>query len=119
MATSSSARVERSGADLTVGVILVPSFTLLAFAGFMDTLRLAADEGDRSRQLRCRWYVMTSTGRAVRSSCGALVSPTSELVDPRLLDYVVVVGGLLHDGPTEAEFWFVEATDEIGPSNDD
>ena len=24
-----------------------------------------------------------------------------------------------HDGPTEAEFWFVEATDEIGPSNDD
>ena len=23
------------------------------------------------------------------------------------------------DGPTEAEFWFVEATDEIGPSNDD
>ena len=32
-------------------------------------------------------------------------------------------GGLEHtgqgDGPTEAEFWFVEATDEIGPSNDD
>lgn len=32
-------------------------------------------------------------------------------------------GGLAHtgegDGPTEAEFWFVEATDEIGPSNDD
>ena len=23
------------------------------------------------------------------------------------------------DGPSEAEFWFIEATDEIGPSNDD
>jgi hypothetical protein len=23
-----------------------------------------------------------------------------------------------HDGPTEAAFWFVEATDEIGPTND-
>ncbi|MET0780785.1 MAG: response regulator [Microbacterium sp.] len=32
-------------------------------------------------------------------------------------------GALAHtggdDGPTEAEFWFVEATDEIGPSHDD
>lgn len=24
-----------------------------------------------------------------------------------------------HDGPTEAAFWFVEATDDIGPSSDD
>ena len=23
------------------------------------------------------------------------------------------------DGPSEAEFWFVEATDEIGPNSDD
>lgn len=32
-------------------------------------------------------------------------------------------GALAHtggsDGPTEAAFWFVEATDEIGPSHDD
>lgn len=32
-------------------------------------------------------------------------------------------GGLEHtgdgDGPTEAEFWFVEATDDIGNSTDD
>jgi transcriptional regulator GlxA family with amidase domain len=34
----------------------------------------------------------------VRASCGVGVTPTSGLLDPRTLDYVVVVGGLLHAG---------------------
>lgn len=41
-------RAEGSG-KFHVGFILVPQFTLMAFAGFVDALRLAADEGDRSR----------------------------------------------------------------------
>jgi len=36
---------------LRVGFVLTPRFTLTAFAGFIDALRLAADEGDRSRQI--------------------------------------------------------------------
>lgn len=94
-------RLEPGRADLSVGILLVPNFTLLAFAGFVDTLRLAADEGDRSRPVRCRWHVMTANGQPVRSSCGTVVAPTDGLVDPGTFDYVVTVGGILHGGPTE------------------
>lgn len=83
---------------LKVGFLLARQFTLTAFANFVDTLRLAADEGDRSRQILCTWCVMSATGRSVSSSCGVEVSPTSSFVDPRRLHYVVVVGGLLHKG---------------------
>jgi transcriptional regulator GlxA family with amidase domain len=81
--------------------VLMPAFTLLAFAGFVDTLRLAADDGDRSRQIRCRWVVLSHDIRPIRASCGVEVVPTCELDDPARYDYVVVVGGLL-DAPRPA-----------------
>jgi transcriptional regulator GlxA family with amidase domain len=61
----------------------------------VDVLRLAADEGDRSRPIACAWHVMDSSKRPIQSSCGLTVDPTSALLDPQDLDYVVVVGGLL------------------------
>lgn len=85
-----------SSAALRAGIILVPDFTLLALSAFVDTLRLAADEGDRSRQIRCSWRVMSEDGRAVRASNGLMVEPAGGLVDPSRFDYVVVVGGTLH-----------------------
>ena len=36
---------------LSVGFVLMPGFTLLPFSAFVDALRLAADEGDKSRQI--------------------------------------------------------------------
>ena len=39
------------GLRLSVGFILAKRFTLCAFANFVDVLRLAADEGDRSRPI--------------------------------------------------------------------
>lgn len=84
---------------LSVGFVLADRFTLTAFANFVDTLRLAADEGDRSRQLLCRWSVMSASGRPVTASCGVSVAPDSPLRDPAAFSYVVVVGGLLHRGP--------------------
>jgi transcriptional regulator GlxA family with amidase domain len=89
--------------SLSVGLLLMPDFTLLALAGFVDTLRLAADEGDRSRQIRCAWTVMSETGRAVRASCGIDVEPGAGLIDPAAFDFVVVVGGTLHRGPAIGE----------------
>jgi len=86
-------------ARLRVGFILAHQFTLTAFASFVDALRLASDEGDRSRQIHCRWTVMSSTARSIRASCGVEVSPLSGLLDPRGFDYLVVVGGLLQPGP--------------------
>jgi len=83
---------------LSVGFILADDFTLSAFSLFVDHLRLAADEGDRSRQILCRWVVMGSREEAVRASCGIAVARTSPFVDPRGFDYIVVVGGLLSAG---------------------
>ena len=85
-------------AKLRVGFLLAPRFTLTAFAGFVDALRLAADEGDRSRQIECQWTVLGRAGEPVVSSCGASVHPWAEMEDPARFDYIVVGGGLLHGG---------------------
>jgi transcriptional regulator GlxA family with amidase domain len=90
-------RTDKSRA-LSVGIILAENFTLSAFALFVDQLRLAADEGDLSRPILCRWTTMTSGANAVRASCGVMVSATDSLSDPRQFDYIAVVGGLLHAG---------------------
>jgi transcriptional regulator GlxA family with amidase domain len=95
---------ERSGpVRLRVGFVLARHFTLTAFSSFIDTLRLAADDGDRSRQLRCSWRVMSSDGQSIAASCGVRVTPDAGFVDPAGLDYIVVVGGLLREGdPVDA-----------------
>ena len=85
-------------APLSVAFVLADRFTLSAFAGFVDVLRLAADDGDRSRPLGCRWAVLGRPGEAIRSSCGLEVLPQRALEAPESFDYVVVVGGLLHGG---------------------
>jgi len=86
-------------APLRVGIILAEHFTLSAFAVFIDHLRLAADEGDRSRPVNVNWSIMSSRRDSIPASCGVLIEPTSDLLAPELLDYVVVVGGILHAGP--------------------
>lgn len=83
---------------LRIAFLLTPRFTLTAFAGFVDALRLAADEGDRSRPLHARWAVLDAANGPVLSSCGASVAPTAPLESPEDYDYIVVVGGLLHGG---------------------
>ncbi|GHE22418.1 GlxA family transcriptional regulator [Halomonas urumqiensis] len=79
---------------LSVGFVLLHRFTLLPFAAFVDCLRLAADEGDRSRQLRCHWTFMTRDGQAALSSCGAAITPCEAFRDPLEFDYIVVIGGV-------------------------
>ena len=83
---------------LRVGFVLAPRFTLTAFAGFVDTLRLAADDGDRSRPIDVEWSVLGNAGAPVPSSCGVLVQPWAEMEYPERFDCIVVVGGLLHGG---------------------
>ena len=83
--------------DLQIGFILSPKFTLIAFASFIDCLRHAADESDRSRQIHCRWNVISPDNSAVEASCGMMVSPAVEQPLIESFDYVVVVGGTLPD----------------------
>src|SRR5579862_2307950 len=98
--TQRAAFLERTARPpLRVGVVLAHHFTLSAFAVFIDHLRLAADEGDRSRPLNVQWSIMASRPEAVSASCGVLIQPTSPLLPPEQLDYVVVIGGILHAGP--------------------
>lgn len=91
-----SARGATEIGRLKIGFILARSFTLSAFALFVDTLRLASDEADRSGRVFADWQVMASTRHLITSSCGVQVAPTSDLVDPNLFDYIIVVGGLLN-----------------------
>ena len=82
-----------------MGFILARRFTLCAFANFVDVLRLAADEGDRSRPILCEWAILSDSMDAVTSSCGVAVQPNARLPDPARFDYVVVVGGLIDEIP--------------------
>lgn len=87
-----SASVQTSA--LAVGFVLLQRFTLLPFAAFIDCLRLAADEGDHSRQLHCNWTLMTSVGHKVFASCGVAITSCVEFRDPANFDYIVVIGGI-------------------------
>lgn len=81
--------------DLRVAFVLSPRFTLLPFAGFVDTIRHAADEGDRSRQIYCQWDIVGPDLKAVRASSGAAIRPWKRFPERAEYDCVVLVGGLL------------------------
>lgn len=84
-------------AQLNVGFILARRFTLCALGNFVDVLRLAADEGDRSRPILCAWRVLSPTMDPIASSSGIVVQPEERLGDPTRFDYLVVVGGLVDE----------------------
>lgn len=84
---------------LSVAFLLADSFTLSAFANFVDVLRLAADEADKSRPILCDWAVLSDSMTPVRSSCGVRVTPDTALRRAGSFDYIVVVGGVMSDKP--------------------
>ena len=90
MSVTPSNRLQRRQ-KLRVGFLLVEKFTLNAFSGFIDALRLASEEGARSRQILCGWEIMGAG--PVKASCGLHVVPTTELVEPSSYDYIAVCGG--------------------------
>lgn len=101
---------------LTVGFLLRPGFTLVAFSALLDVLRLAADEGDGSRPVRCRWTVLGRTLDPIQASCGVRVLPEEHYGDPRRFDVLVVVGGVLRLDPAldAATRAFLRAADKSG-----
>ena len=70
-------------------------FTLSPLSLFIDTLRLAGDEGDRSRRIEFDWEIVGERGLPIRASCGVELLPTKGIGNPEDFDNVVVVGGLL------------------------
>jgi transcriptional regulator GlxA family with amidase domain len=98
------------------GIVLLPNFTLTAFSGFVDLLRLASDDGDMSRPVRCSWTIVAESLAPIRASCGIQVTPWATFDDAGGFDYLLVVGGLLHSGPSasEATHRFIRATAASG-----
>lgn len=78
---------------LRVGFVLLDQFTLAAFGGLIDALRLAADHGGRSRQIHASWTVMSLGGADRQSSCGVIAAGNKPLLEPENFDYVAICGG--------------------------
>ena len=81
--------------DVRLAFILTPAFTILPLAGFIDAVRHAADEGDRSRQIFCSWDVLSSDLTPVTSSSGLSIAPWKTYSEAGEYDYLVIVGGLI------------------------
>jgi transcriptional regulator GlxA family with amidase domain len=97
---STSAPPNGARRQLSVGFVLLPNFTLIAFSAIVDLLRLAADEGDRSRPERCSWRILAPDLNPITASCGLQVLPWETFDRPERFDYIVVVGGLIDRNST-------------------
>ncbi|MFK0375958.1 GlxA family transcriptional regulator [Pandoraea sp. NPDC090278] len=79
---------------LSIGLVLLHQFTLAAFAGLVDVLRLATDHGGRSRQIEVHWRVMSMDGLPRQSSAGITLNVEGPIADdPSCFDYIAVCGG--------------------------
>ncbi len=82
-------------ADLSVGILLWPTFPMMSLTGVVEPLRHAADFADNSRPLHCRWSIMGPVGHAAVASCGIRVQSDAPYINPTDFDYIVAIGGLL------------------------
>jgi transcriptional regulator GlxA family with amidase domain len=81
--------------ELSIGILLWPTFPMMSLAGILEPLRHAADFADNSRPLHCRWSVMGDPGQVTSASNGIRVQADSPYVNPSDFDYIAVIGGLL------------------------
>jgi len=82
--------------SLVVGILVCPGFAMMSLSGIVESLRHAGDVGDKSRQIECQWEILGDTRKPVHSSCGLVVVPTCEYLNPNDLDYIFIIGGLLN-----------------------
>jgi len=99
--------------QLSVGLVLLDQFTLAAFSGFVDVLRLSADLGGGSRQIHTAWRVMSVDGLPRTSSAGIALEVSGGLAEELdAFDYIAVCGGndyLNTHLPTHLRDWLQRA----------
>ena len=81
--------------EVQFALTLRPTFPILALSGFVDTLRHAADDNNRNRQIYCGWSIVGHSLHPVPSSSGIEITPDvlfKDLEKP-LPEYLVVIGG--------------------------
>ncbi|MEJ8472540.1 GlxA family transcriptional regulator [Roseibium algae] len=83
--------------NVRFALTMTETFPILALSGFVDTLRHAADDGNRNGQIYCGWDICGPTLTPVTSSSGIQVSPSLLFEDLEIAryDYLVVIGGLM------------------------
>ncbi|KAA3625864.1 MAG: GlxA family transcriptional regulator [Proteobacteria bacterium] len=82
--------------DLRVAILLAPQFSALPLGGFLDTMRHAADEADRSRQVYCAWRILSHDLEPIMSSAGVGLAPHAPIDIERFdFDYLMIHGGRL------------------------
>lgn len=81
--------------DVSVGILLWPTFPMMSLTGVVEPLRHAADFADNSRPIHCRWSIMGKPGYEAVASCGIRVRADAPYINPTDFDYVIVIGGLL------------------------
>ncbi len=97
---------------LRIGIVATPDFNLGALSDLVEFLRYAADEKDFSRQIYCKWDLLSHNTDKIRSSCGLEVAPTQLFYDPTKFDYIVIIAGLLHSStktPNETYDYIMQA----------
>jgi len=87
----------RDGVQLSVGILLWPTFPLMSLTGIVESLRHAGDQGDDSQQRYIRWEIIGTPDSMIESSCGIKVSTTCNYVNPSEFDYIFIIGGLMKD----------------------
>jgi transcriptional regulator GlxA family with amidase domain len=81
--------------DLSIGILLWPTFPMMSLTGILEPLRHAADFADNSRPIHCRWSIMGGLGHVAVASCGIRVPSDAPYTNPTDFDYIAVIGGLL------------------------
>ena len=81
--------------EIRFAITMTRSFPILALSGFVDTLRHAADDDNRSQQCYCAWDICGQDRMPVTSSAGIAVTPECSFEDLPETDYLVVIGGLM------------------------
>ena len=109
---------EAGGRGLSVGFVLLPEFTFMAFAGFVEVLRHASTGSDGTPAAPCSWTVLGPPSRPARASCGVEIACSRNYCEPSDFDYLVVVGGLLKGhAAVEPEIPAYLATASKGPTS--
>jgi transcriptional regulator GlxA family with amidase domain len=74
-----------------IGFVLIPNFSMIAFSGAVETLRLA---NRSSGQNLYEWHLFSPDGRPMRASNGIDLTPEGDLEKASCLGTVIVCGGI-------------------------
>ncbi|KIC22789.1 GlxA family transcriptional regulator [Leisingera sp. ANG-Vp] len=81
--------------EVTFALTMTPTFSVLALSAFVDTLRHAADDNNRNRQIYCGWQICGPDRSPIRASAGIDVTPDTTFTEMQDPDYLIAIGALM------------------------